>query len=78
MLVLSRHSNESIVFTHAGVSFEVMVGEVSGSRVKILVDAPESVLVLRKEIVNDCAGNSGRYQGNKEVGRADQERPITS
>jgi carbon storage regulator len=51
MLVLSRKKNESIKI---GNDIEVVVYNVSGSRVKIGVRAPDHVTIRRNEM---CASN---------------------
>ena len=47
MLVLSRKSTESI---HIGDSVVVTVLQISGTKVRIGIDAPEEILVLRSEL----------------------------
>ncbi|HTN75656.1 MAG TPA: carbon storage regulator, partial [Pirellulaceae bacterium] len=51
MLVLSRRPNEKIVFPNLGISIEVL--RVAGNLVKIGVDAPPEVRILREELVDD-------------------------
>lgn len=46
MLVMRRRAGESFVI---GDGIEIEVLEVSGSRVKIGISAPESVIIMRKE-----------------------------
>jgi carbon storage regulator CsrA len=48
MLVLSRGPKDKIVFPNLGVSVEIL--RVSGNRVRVGVDAPKDVRVLRHEI----------------------------
>jgi len=50
MLVLTRKPEESICI---GEDIEVFVLRVSGNRVRIGVDAPESVRILRNELKED-------------------------
>ena len=47
MLVISRKIGESIML---GDDIEIKIAEVSGERVKLAIDAPREVLVLRKEL----------------------------
>ena len=48
MLVVTRHSGQSIVI---GQDIEVVVLQVEGSQVRIGINAPRSVRVLRNELV---------------------------
>ncbi|HUG67373.1 MAG TPA: response regulator [Pirellulaceae bacterium] len=48
MLVLSRKQNERILFPHLGVTIEVL--RVSGNAVRVGIDAPPDVQVLREEV----------------------------
>lgn len=48
MLVLSRKLNESIVIAD---DIEVTVVEIRGNHVKLGISAPESVTILREELV---------------------------
>ena len=52
MLVLSRKIGESI---HIAGEIKVTVTEVRGGRVRLSIEAPSSVRILRKEIA-DAAG----------------------
>ena len=47
MLVISRKLGESIML---GDDIEIKIAEVSGERIKLAIDAPREVLVLRKEL----------------------------
>lgn len=51
MLVLSRNKNQGITFPGLGVSVEIL--DVAGSKVKVGIDAPMEVRVLRDELVGD-------------------------
>ncbi len=48
MLILSRKQNERILFPHLGITIEVL--RVSGNAVRVGVDAPPDVQVLREEV----------------------------
>ena len=47
MLVISRKVGESL---RIGDDVEIMVSEISGGRVRIAIQAPKDVVVLRKEV----------------------------
>lgn len=48
MLVISRKVSESILI---GDDIEIIVSEISGDRVKICIDAPKEVRIVRKELL---------------------------
>lgn len=48
MLVISRKSSESILI---GDNIEIMVSEISGDRVKICINAPKEIPVVRRELL---------------------------
>lgn len=50
MLILSRKEDESI---QIGEDIEIKVVQTSKGFVKIGIDAPKSILVLRKELLDD-------------------------
>jgi carbon storage regulator len=50
MLVLTRRPNESIVFCDLGVAVRVL--EVRGKSVRLGVEAPRGVRVLRSELLD--------------------------
>ena len=61
MLVLTRHERETIVLPALGVTFTVV--RIEGDRVRIGIDAPGEVKILRGEHLKgkeggDHAGNS--------------------
>ncbi len=49
MLVLSRKAGETI---HIGEDIRITVATVQGNRVRIAVEAPDQVLILRGELTN--------------------------
>lgn len=55
MLVLSRKKHESIVI---GGTIRVTIVEVSGDKVRIGIDAPPEVKVLRSELTEKKEGES--------------------
>ena len=50
MLVLTRRPNESIVFPNLGIT--VVVLEVRGNSVRLGIEAPPYVSVLRSELID--------------------------
>ncbi len=59
MLVLSRKTGESILL---GDDIEVKILESKDGRVKVGIEAPRSVSVIRKEVL-------GTIEANKEAGK---------
>ncbi|MHB1424207.1 MAG: response regulator [Gemmataceae bacterium] len=57
MLVLSRRSNEKIVFPSLGITLEVC--SVNRNIVRIGIDAPPSVPILRNELADNSEGVEG-------------------
>ncbi len=53
MLVLSRGPEDKIVFPNLGITVEIL--RVSGSRVRVGVDAPKDVRVLRHELADSLS-----------------------
>ncbi len=53
MLVLSRRAQQRVVFPHLGISISVL--QVRGRIVKIGIEAPESITVLREEVLSASA-----------------------
>lgn len=54
MLVISRQPGDSLLI---GDNIKITVLEVSGDRVKIGIDAPRSVTVLRSEVLDTMRSN---------------------
>ena len=50
MLVLSRRTNETLVINN-DIRFTVL--SVSGNQVRIGIEAPENIIILREEIINN-------------------------
>ncbi len=48
MLVISRKVSESILI---GDNIEIIVSEISGDRVKICINAPKEIPIVRKELI---------------------------
>ena len=47
MLVIKRKANESILI---GDNIEIIISEISGDKVKVAINAPSDVKIIRKEI----------------------------
>lgn len=48
MLVITRRASESVII---GKDIEIIISEVSGDKVKICIDAPKDIPVMRKELL---------------------------
>lgn len=59
MLVLSRKANETI---HIGAHVVVKVHRVAGNRVKLGVEAPDDVEILRGELYGKAEGGKGKAE----------------
>lgn len=57
MLVLSRNETEKLVFPNLGVSIEIL--QINRGRVRIGVDAPPEITVLRHELYEERLKNGG-------------------
>ena len=68
MLVISRKIGESIML---GDDIEIKIAEVSGERVKLAIDAPREVLVLRKELHET---NLLNQQANRQLPKAQMSK----
>ena len=51
MLVLSRGRKDKIVFPYLGITVEIL--NITGNKVRVGIDAPQSVTVLRHELAGD-------------------------
>ncbi|EHL13216.1 carbon storage regulator [Peptoanaerobacter stomatis] len=55
MLVLKRKVGEAILInTGSGDKIEIKISEISDGRVKLGLDAPKTVSILRKEVVEEA------------------------
>lgn len=53
MLVLARDVNQSIVLLVEGVEIaRVVISKIKGDTVKLAIDAPAEVQILRSELIN--------------------------
>lgn len=48
MLVITRRQGEAVVI---GRDIEIIVSEVSGDKIKLCIDAPREVAIMRKELL---------------------------
>lgn len=53
MLTLKRREGEELIFEVGDIEFAVIVNEVRGAQVSLTVDAPEQVVVLRDELLEE-------------------------
>lgn len=56
MLVLSRKEHESIVLPDLNVT--IRVSEISGNRVRLAVEAPREIQILRQEVLERAESTS--------------------
>ena len=78
MLILTRKAEQGIVIDHVTI---VRILSIDGDRVKIGIDAPTSIPVLREELLNqttgvprDQAGPGDSAQGGRQFTAADRRR----
>lgn len=50
MLVLTRRRDEAIIIDHDGQRIRILIGDVSGKKVRIGIEAPESTRIWREEL----------------------------
>ena len=51
MLVLSRKENEKVLFPNLGIAMQIL--RVGGGKVRLGIEAPDSISVVRHEIASD-------------------------
>ncbi|WP_206459620.1 carbon storage regulator CsrA [Anaerovorax sp. IOR16] len=54
MLILTRKANQSFLINE---DIEITVTEIGGDKVRIAIDAPKTVKILRKELVEATSAN---------------------
>ena len=54
MLVLSRGLTDKIIFPNLDITVEIL--RIAGNKVRVGIDAPEDVRVLRHELVDEQSG----------------------
>ncbi len=52
MLVLSRKRGESLLI---GDSIKIEIGRISGNQVRVCIEAPDGVRIVRAELLDDAA-----------------------
>ncbi|WP_444659898.1 carbon storage regulator [Caproiciproducens sp. R2] len=77
MLVISRKVSESIII---GDNIEIIVSEISGDRVKICINAPKEIPIIRKELwdtraMNEEASVAPKKQALDQLKKALQKKP---
>lgn len=72
MLVLSRRPGESIIIGEGKGRIRVTVVEVSGDRVKLGIEAPQEVVILRQELCEavEAENRAARQVRPEAVGEA--------
>ncbi len=58
MLVLSRREDQKVIFPNLGISVEIV--NVKGKNVRLGIDAPRSIRILRGELVNHSGGEDSK------------------
>lgn len=68
MLVLSRRPSEKILFPNLGISVEII--QTKGNTVRVGIEAPPEIRVLRDELVQDNLGNRDNFDLSQHVSPA--------
>lgn len=68
MLVLHRKKGESLIIND---NIKITIVDISGEKVKIAVDAPKEIPVLRSELVNAAEANKEAAGSEKTISAAD-------
>lgn len=66
MLVLSRRVNERILI---GDNIRIVVISMRGDKVRIGIDAPDDVLIMRPEVLDRINGIEGPHKRRRNDGR---------
>lgn len=64
MLVLKRKAGESLIIAD---NIEIKIIEVVDGRVKIGIEAPKSVSVMRKEVIEEISSENKAASGTKNI-----------
>jgi carbon storage regulator CsrA len=74
MLVISRRAEQQIVFPHLNIQISIL--QIRGRLVKLGIDAPDSIQVLRREIVSegDAATPPGDHKADSSVDDEESHR----
>lgn len=67
MLVLSRRTADKVCFPNLGIAVEVL--RISGNRVRLGIECPDDVQVLRHELVKRCGAEMGSAQIERKLGK---------
>ena len=68
MLVLHRKKGESLIIND---NIKITIVDISGEKVKIAVEAPKEIPVLRAELVNAAEANKEAAGSEKTISAAD-------
>ena len=68
MLVLHRKKGESLIIDD---NIKITIVDISGEKVKIAVEAPKEIPVLRSELVNAAEANKEAAGSEKTISAAD-------
>lgn len=71
MLVLSRRENQKVLFPNLGITVEVVA--VKGKNVRLGIDAPSEIRIIRSELAEDSDEEFEAY-GNPEMAREERHR----
>ena len=68
MLVLHRKKGESLII---GDNIKITIVDISGEKVKIAVEAPKEIPILRSELVNAAEANKEAAVSENSISAAD-------
>jgi len=71
MLVLSRGPKDKVLFPNLGISVEIL--RVSGNRVRLGIDAPDDVRILRHELADSLSAELQSAEPQQEPAKLDRE-----
>jgi carbon storage regulator len=73
MLVLKRKAGESIIISN---SIEIKIIEIEDGRIKIGIDAPKNVSIIRKEVLDETHMENKQASQNKEIDKSALKKLI--